>query len=97
MRAMEPRYEREQRQLPGLLMAAAIFVSGIIALLLYLRERTQWLSALICKQQPPVMPLVLAQAVPGSPLQFPLGFPTGLPRMTLVQASSNEMPGSPGE
>jgi hypothetical protein len=43
MLAMEPRYQREQRQLPGLLMAAAIFVAGLIALLLYLRERTQWL------------------------------------------------------
>ncbi|HZD78376.1 MAG TPA: PP2C family protein-serine/threonine phosphatase [Acidobacteriaceae bacterium] len=48
MRAMEPRYQREQLQLPGLLMAAAIFVAGLIALLLYLRERTQlmylWLA-----------------------------------------------------
>jgi Stage II sporulation protein E (SpoIIE) len=43
LQAMEPRYQREQRQLPGLLMAAAIFVAGLIALLLYLRERTQWL------------------------------------------------------
>jgi Stage II sporulation protein E (SpoIIE) len=41
--AMEPRYAQERRQLPGFLMAAAIFVSGLIALLLYLRERTQWL------------------------------------------------------
>jgi hypothetical protein len=41
--AMEPRLEREQRLLPGFLMAAAIFVAGLIALLLYLRERTQWL------------------------------------------------------
>jgi Stage II sporulation protein E (SpoIIE) len=39
----EPRYERERRVLPGILMAAAIFVAGLIALLLYLRERTQWL------------------------------------------------------
>ena len=48
MRAMEPRYERERRQLPGILMAAAIFVAGLIALLLYLRDRTQrlylWLA-----------------------------------------------------
>jgi phosphoserine phosphatase RsbU/P len=43
MQAMEPRYEQERRQLPGFLMAAAIFVAGLIALLLYLRERTQWL------------------------------------------------------
>lgn len=43
MLAAEPRYQREQRQLPGLLMAAAIFVAGLIALLLYLRERTQLL------------------------------------------------------
>ncbi len=43
MAAMQPRYQRGQRQLPGLLMAAAIFVGGLIALLLYLRERTQWL------------------------------------------------------
>ena len=48
MRAMAPRYERERRQLPGILMAAAIFVAGLIALLLYLRDRTQrlylWLA-----------------------------------------------------
>jgi hypothetical protein len=43
MRAMEPRYQQDRRRLPGLLMAAAIFVAGLIALLLYLRERTQWL------------------------------------------------------
>jgi hypothetical protein len=43
MLAMEPRYERERRVLPGILMAGAIFVAGLIALLLYLRERTQWL------------------------------------------------------
>lgn len=43
MQAMEPRYEAERRQLPGFLMAAAIFVAGLITLLLYLRERTQWL------------------------------------------------------
>jgi phosphoserine phosphatase RsbU/P len=43
MRAMEPRYRQERQRLPGLLMAAAIFVAGLIALLLYLRERTQWL------------------------------------------------------
>ncbi len=43
MQAAEPRYERERRQLPGILMAAAIFVAGLISLLLYLRERTQWL------------------------------------------------------
>jgi Stage II sporulation protein E (SpoIIE) len=43
MMAMEPRYERERRVLPGILMAGAIFVAGLIALLLYLRERTQWL------------------------------------------------------
>ena len=41
--AMEPRLERERRLLPGFLMAAAIFVAGLIALLLYLRARTQWL------------------------------------------------------
>ncbi|HEY3989183.1 MAG TPA: PP2C family protein-serine/threonine phosphatase [Acidobacteriaceae bacterium] len=43
MQAMEPRYEQERQHLPGFLMAAAIFVAGLIALLLYLRERTQWL------------------------------------------------------
>jgi hypothetical protein len=43
MQAMEPRFERERRSMPGFLMAAAIFVAGLIALLLYLRERTQWL------------------------------------------------------
>jgi hypothetical protein len=43
MQAMEPRFQEERRQFPGFLMAAAIFVSGLIALLLYLRERTQWL------------------------------------------------------
>jgi hypothetical protein len=43
MQAMEPRYEQERRRLPGFLMAAAIFVAGLITLLLYLRERTQWL------------------------------------------------------
>jgi hypothetical protein len=43
MRAMEPRYRQERQRLPGLLMAAAIFVAGLIAVLLYLRERTQWL------------------------------------------------------
>ena len=43
MRAMEPRYQQERRRLPGVLMAAAMFVAGLIALLLYLRERTQWL------------------------------------------------------
>ena len=34
---------RNGSHLPGFLMAAAIFVAGLIALLLYLRERTQWL------------------------------------------------------
>jgi hypothetical protein len=43
MQAMEPRYQAEQHHLPGFLMAAAIFVAGLIALLLYLRERSQWL------------------------------------------------------
>ena len=43
MQAMEPRYKQERQRLPGFLMAAAIFVAGLIALLLYLRERTQWL------------------------------------------------------
>ena len=43
MQAMESRYQAEQRHLPGFLMAAAIFVAGLIALLLYLRERSQWL------------------------------------------------------
>ncbi len=43
MQAMEPRYQQERRRLPGVLMAAAMFVAGLIALLLYLRERTQWL------------------------------------------------------
>ncbi len=43
MQAMEPRFQQERRQFPGFLMAAAIFVAGMIALLLYLRERTQWL------------------------------------------------------
>ncbi|MFL6429827.1 MAG: SpoIIE family protein phosphatase [Acidobacteriaceae bacterium] len=48
MLAMEPRYRQERQRLPGLLMSAAIFVAGLIALLLYLRERTQslylWLA-----------------------------------------------------
>jgi hypothetical protein len=43
MLAMEPRYKQDRQRLPGLLMSAAIFVAGLIALLLYLRERTQWL------------------------------------------------------
>ena len=43
MQAMEPRYEAERQHLPGFLMAAAIFVAGLISLLLYLRERKQWL------------------------------------------------------
>jgi Stage II sporulation protein E (SpoIIE) len=43
MQAMEPRYQAEQRHLPAFLMAAAIFVAGLVALLLYLRERSQWL------------------------------------------------------
>jgi hypothetical protein len=43
MQAMAPRYEAERQRLPGFLMAAAIFVAGLITLLLYLRERTQWL------------------------------------------------------
>jgi hypothetical protein len=43
MQAMEPRYKQERQRLPGFLMAAAIFVAGLIAVLLYLRERTQWL------------------------------------------------------
>ena len=43
MQAMEPRYKQERQRMPGFLMAAAIFVAGLIALLLYLRERTQWL------------------------------------------------------
>ncbi|MDQ1693835.1 MAG: phosphoserine phosphatase RsbU/P [Acidobacteriaceae bacterium] len=43
MQAMEPRYKAERQRLPGFLMAGAIFVAGLITLLLYLRERTQWL------------------------------------------------------
>jgi hypothetical protein len=43
MEAMEPRVQQERQQFPGFLMAAAIFVAGMIALLLYLRERSQWL------------------------------------------------------
>ncbi|HEX6495947.1 MAG TPA: SpoIIE family protein phosphatase, partial [Acidobacteriaceae bacterium] len=43
LQAMEPRYKQERQRLPGFLMAAAIFVAGLISLLLYLRERTQWL------------------------------------------------------
>jgi Stage II sporulation protein E (SpoIIE) len=43
MQAMEPRYLSEQHHLPAFLMAAAIFVAGLIALLLYMRERSQWL------------------------------------------------------
>jgi hypothetical protein len=43
MQAMEPRYKQERQRMPGFLMAAAIFVAGLIAVLLYLRERTQWL------------------------------------------------------
>jgi hypothetical protein len=43
MQAMESRYQAEQHHLPGFLMAAALFVAGLIALLLYLRERSQWL------------------------------------------------------
>jgi hypothetical protein len=43
MQAMEPRYKQERQRMPGFLMAAAIFVAGLIAMLLYLRERTQWL------------------------------------------------------
>jgi hypothetical protein len=43
MQAMEPRYEADRQHLPAFLMAAAIFVAGLIALLLYLRERSQWL------------------------------------------------------
>jgi Stage II sporulation protein E (SpoIIE) len=48
MAAMEPRYVAERQHLPGFLMGAAIFVCGLITLLLYLRERSQrlflWLA-----------------------------------------------------
>lgn len=43
MQAMAPRYLQEHRQLPQLLIGAVVLVAGLLALLLFLRERNQWL------------------------------------------------------
>lgn len=41
--AMAPRYQQERRSLPRLLIAAVVLVAGLLALLLFLRDRKQWL------------------------------------------------------
>ncbi len=43
MQAMAPRYLQEHRQLPQLLIGAVVLVAGLLALVLFLRERNQWL------------------------------------------------------
>ncbi len=41
--AMAPRYLQEHRQLPQILIAAVVLVAGLLTLLLFLRDRKQWL------------------------------------------------------
>jgi Stage II sporulation protein E (SpoIIE) len=41
--AMEPRYLQEHHQLPQILIGAVVFVAGLLTLLLFLRDRKQWL------------------------------------------------------
>lgn len=41
--AMTPRYLQEHHQLPQILIGAVVFVAGLLTLLLFLRDRKQWL------------------------------------------------------
>lgn len=41
--AMLPRYQQEHHQLPQLLIGAVVLVAGLLTLVLFLRERNQWL------------------------------------------------------
>jgi hypothetical protein len=41
--AMLPRYQQEHHQLPQLLIGAVVLVAGLLTLMLFLRERNQWL------------------------------------------------------
>lgn len=41
--AMTPRYRQEHHQLPQILIGAVVFVAGLLTLLLFLRDRKQWL------------------------------------------------------
>ncbi len=41
--AVAPRYLQEHRQLPQILIAAVVLVAGLLTLLLFLRDRKQWL------------------------------------------------------
>ena len=41
--AMEPRYQQEHHQLPQILIGAVVLVAGLLTLLLFLRDRKQWL------------------------------------------------------
>ncbi len=41
--AMEPRYLQEHHQLPQILIGAVVLVAGLLTLLLFLRDRKQWL------------------------------------------------------
>jgi len=43
LQAAAPRYRREVRQLPQILIAAVVLVAGLLSLLLFLRERDQWM------------------------------------------------------
>lgn len=43
MQAKAPRYLQEHRQIPQLLIGAVVLVAGLLALVLFLRERDQWL------------------------------------------------------
>jgi hypothetical protein len=40
---MRSRYQNEHRQIPRLMIAAVVTTAGLLALLLFLRDRTQWL------------------------------------------------------
>lgn len=42
MQAMTLRYRREHTSFPSLLIAAVVLIAGLLALLLFLRERTNW-------------------------------------------------------
>ena len=41
--AMTPRYQQEHHQLPQILIGAVVLVAGLLTLLLFLRDRKQWL------------------------------------------------------
>ena len=43
LEASAPRYLQEHRQLPQILIAAVVLVAGLLTLLLFLRDRKQWL------------------------------------------------------